>query len=148
VGDQVRRQIAIVAGGRTTTLVRWAGSTLQITAGDVEAWKEGVMGSAAESELPSLRAYLSEIPFPDVRPAYGRILADSEGAIWVGDFALPGQNAPRWRVFGADGRWLATVDVPNRFRVLAVGTDRVLGVARDELDVERVEVRRLQRPAG
>jgi hypothetical protein len=148
VGDQVRRELAIVGGGRTTALVRWAGPSLRITARDVEAWKEATMASAAESERPSVRAYLAEVPFPDVRPAYGRILTDPEGAIWVADYALPGEDAPRWEVFDGDGRWLATVDVPRRFRVLAVGADRVLGVARDELDVERVEVRRIRRPAA
>ena len=37
--------------------------------------------------------------------------------------------------------------MPERFRLLAVGDDRVLGVTRDALDVERLEVRRLLRPA-
>jgi hypothetical protein len=149
VGDQVRREIAIVAvDGANTTLIRWAGPSLGITAHDVEAWKEGVLTSAAESERPSLRAYLSEIPFPDVRPAYGRILTDAEGAIWVADPTFPGEDARAWQVFDAGGRWLGAVRVPERFRLLDVGRDRVLGVARDELDVERIEVRRLERPVA
>jgi len=148
VGDQVRREIAIVDGGRPTAVVRWTGPSLEVTARDVDAWKQGTIASAAESERPSVRAYLSEVPFPDVRPAYGRILTDSQGAIWVAEYALPGEDAPRWHVFDGDGRWLATVEVPARFRVLAVGADRVLGVTRDELDVERIEVRRLSRPSA
>ncbi len=148
VGDQVRREIAIVADDRATTFIRWTGPSLEITARDVEAWKEGVIASAAESERPSLRAYLSEVPFPDVRPAYGRILTDHGGAIWVADHALAGEDPRAWQVFDARGRWLGTVRVPERFRLLDVGRDRVLGVARDDLDVERIEVRPLERPAA
>jgi hypothetical protein len=83
---------------------------------------------------------------PPSRPAFGRILIAATGELWVADFAAPPADPAAWRVFAPDGRWLATVAMPQRFRLEAVGRDRVAGVWRDEFDVERVRVHRLTRP--
>ena len=50
-----------------------------------------------------------------------------------------------WEVYDADGRWYATVEVPHRFRVTRVRDLTVVGVQRDDLDVERVVVLRVIR---
>jgi hypothetical protein len=54
---------------------------------------------------------------------------------------------PRWIVFDSDGRWLGAVEVPPNGRVSEIGADYVLGVWRDELDVERVQMFELIKPA-
>ena len=43
-----------------------------------------------------------------------------------------------WGLFDVDGRWLGSLSLPPRFRLTDVEEDRILGVWRDELDVERV----------
>ncbi len=45
----------------------------------------------------------------------------------------------------ADGTWLGTVEIPDRFSVSDVAMDAVLGVWEDELDVEHPQVLRLTR---
>lgn len=46
----------------------------------------------------------------------------------------------RWDVFAADGFYLGRVDVPASFRIEEVGRGQALGVATDELGVERVQL--------
>lgn len=44
----------------------------------------------------------------------------------------------RWLVFGPDGEGLGGVDIPPDLEVWQIGRDFVLGVWRDELEVEFV----------
>ena len=50
-----------------------------------------------------------------------------------------------WEVFSPDGTWLGQVFLPGRFSVMEVGTDYVLGVHRDDLGVESVQILALRR---
>jgi hypothetical protein len=49
-------------------------------------------------------------------------------------------------VFGAEGEWLGTVELPARFNPGQIGGDSILGVSTDSLDVEHVQVFRLIKP--
>jgi hypothetical protein len=90
-----------------------------------------------------------ELPFPETMPAYGAILADRGGGLWVQEYAPPWEEGPvRWTVFDPDGRQLGTLALPPRFRATDVGADYVLGVAQDELDVQQVQMYRLDRRRG
>ena len=63
---------------------------------------------------------------------------DPTGAIWLRPFVAPneGDHAETWQVLGPDGAWLGGVEIPADFSVMEIGMDYVLGVYRDELDVE------------
>ena len=50
-------------------------------------------------------------------------------------------------VFDIDGLWLTTVELPPRFRLHEIGPDWILGVTRDDTDVEVVTLLRLEKPA-
>ena len=53
-----------------------------------------------------------------------------------------------WRVFDRTGRWSGTVTMPARFNPMDIGSDYVLGLWRDEDDVEHVRLYRLMKPAA
>jgi hypothetical protein len=78
-------------------------------------------------------------------PFYQAALADAEGNLWVQDFS-PGEPPAGWSVFDPEGRFLGAVAMPDRFRPQQIGDDFILGVARDELDVERVQLYALEKP--
>ena len=83
------------------------------------------------------------IEMPDRKPAYGGMLVASDGSVWVGEYAV-GTRAPgRWEVFAEDGVWRETVTMPLGFKPLEVKEDLVLGVLRDELGLEQVQLRRV-----
>lgn len=48
-----------------------------------------------------------------------------------------------WVVSDTNGSLVARVAPPDGLRLLDVGSDRVVGVTRDELGVERIQVHRL-----
>ena len=94
-----------------------------------------------------LRAPFEAAPSSETRPAFTDILVDPSGAVWLrlhrGDSE---QDQPeRWLVLDADGTWLGTVVIPDRFTVSDITMDAVLGDWEDEFDVEHPQVLRLTR---
>ena len=51
----------------------------------------------------------------------------------------------RWSVFDAEGVWLTTVTMPANFRVFEIGEDYLLGLSRDDQEVEQVRVYALRK---
>ncbi len=93
------------------------------------------------------RQGFQDAPASDTRPAYNDILVDPSGAVWLELFrgASEQDHPQEWLVLDADGTWLGTVQIPDRFTVSDITMDAVLGVWRDELDVEHPQVLRLTR---
>jgi len=52
----------------------------------------------------------------------------------------PSDPQPTWTVFADDGHVLGTVDTPPGLEIYQIGNDYVLGVWRDETDVEHVRL--------
>ncbi|MFQ5680381.1 MAG: hypothetical protein ACE5HP_13095 [Gemmatimonadota bacterium] len=73
-------------------------------------------------------------------PALQQLRVDELGHLWAQHFRAPWEKTPRWSVFDPLGRWLGEVETPAGFRIFAIGSDWVLGVTRDELDVEYVRL--------
>jgi hypothetical protein len=82
---------------------------------------------------------------PETKPAYGRLLVDSEGNLWVADYSEERDDEGSWSVFDPEGRFLGAVETPTGGRVQQIGSDFVLGVWRDEFDVEYVRLYELIR---
>jgi hypothetical protein len=84
------------------------------------------------------------MPRPTSRPAFGAFVVDALGHLWVQDFA-PDGAATTWAVFAPDGVWLGEVTLPDRFRPTQILAAEVLGVWRDDLDVEYARAYALDR---
>ena len=112
------------------------------------ASRERTKGVASEEERARRERSLREAPHGSTVPFYERILGDDEGNLWVEEFTVPGEPPAGWTVFGTEGRLLGTVDLPEEFRPLHIGSDFVLGVATDDLGVERVRMYRLEKGGG
>lgn len=85
-------------------------------------------------------------------PIIGELRGDPTGRIWISrwgpaDSPANGTAGP-YRVFGPDGTWLGWVELPFRMRVLDIGSDRILGVQKDEFDIQAVVVLPLQLGPG
>lgn len=89
---------------------------------------------------------------PDTLPALSSALLDEDGRIWVARFRTPEdmplvQEASKvwhqedmWHVLGPEGKPIARVRLPPDTRLVAVRSDRVIVVTRDDSDVESVRV--------
>jgi len=71
-------------------------------------------------------------------PAFGRVLADEIGRLWVRDYKLPGPAAQRWTVLSPLGAPLGTVLVPADLEILDVGRSHVLGLRKGPYDIDQV----------
>ena len=162
------------ATGDTVRILRIPGYPLALTEAQVEAEREARLNVPLPPGMttlpPPLRQAIEDMPAAATRPAYDRIIVDPTGAVWVRHFtaqsernaagegtssdplatALVGGSGGRgglevWLVFGPDGAWLGDVALPPDFSLMEVGTDQVLGVWSDPMDVQHPQVLRLTR---
>lgn len=114
----------------------------------VEAVIEQLMRNAPDDSdaRREYRAVYDDAPWFEVLPAYRRLLVDRESNLWAKEYAEPGTQTSRWFVFDQRGRWQGTVQFPDRFEPQDIGSDYVLGVWRDKLDVEYVQLYDLIKP--
>ena len=75
-------------------------------------------------------------------PLFGTFFGDDRGRLWLPDFAVaPRRHGyPSYTLISPEGEWLGRVDAPPGLSILDVAGDRVLGVVKDEMDVESVVV--------
>ncbi len=155
VGTQDRYELRRYdTGGRLQRIVRRPVEPLALTEEDVAERKrldiEGQV-TIGGREDPNLKRMVEQrwenAKIPAAMPAHGSLIADATGHLWVRETTRPADQVPKWTVFHSDGHMLGTVAMPEDFRPLDVGADYVLGVQKDESDVEQVALYPL-RPAG
>jgi hypothetical protein len=135
------------ATGSIERIVRVPGYDLSLSSAELDAERAIRMG---DNPSPQMRSSIAALPEPQTRPAYSELLVDSEGSVWArrheGEMkGFVGRDPKQWEVFSVSGEWLGRVQSPARFTVLEIGEDYVLGIFRDELDVEHVQLLRLHR---
>ena len=150
------------SAGGLELIVRWPGQPQPVGAADRRRYSERRMEFLAwappnEPEIRLLFPALDEHPeVPTHKPLFDRLLLDDRGGIWARvfpeesfglfDSRLPGPIifTETWTVFDPAGVWLGDLTLPERFELHTVGRDRLLGVARDSLDTETVQVLRIE----
>jgi hypothetical protein len=78
-------------------------------------------------------------------PAYVEVRVDEDGNTWLNHYAPPRLPSPVWTVLSREGRFLGTVRMAERLRVLHIGIEAILGVWNDELDVQYVRLHRIEK---
>jgi hypothetical protein len=130
--------------GQLQRLIRRAIPNLEVTDSDIESYRrERLENAEDETQRRVIERLLADDPFPQSFPAYGNLLVDAEGNLWVAVYRRPGDDQPRWTVFDPIGQMLGVVSVSERFTVHQIGSDFVLGRWRDDLDVEHVQLYKL-----
>ncbi|MDE2873814.1 MAG: hypothetical protein OXQ93_00130 [Gemmatimonadota bacterium] len=85
------------------------------------------------------------LPAPDSIPNIGHLVVDELGMVWVGSYRAEASAPRSYHVYATEGPLRARVTMPAGVEVLEIGTDYVLGLTRDELDVERIVLLTLAR---
>ena len=96
-----------------------------------------------EASIREMIAQYRDMPMPETLPAYTDLRIADTGELWARRYRLRGAPVFRWDVFGTGGHYQGRVEVPSSFRIEEVSHGQVVGIATDELGVERVEVREL-----
>lgn len=126
--------------------VRLLGAARPVTEADIEAYRSSVLEEVPEERRPDTERTLREMPYPETMPAHGELHVDALDHLWVQDYRPLFEPGPdRWRIFDAEGRQVATAELPAGFTVYEIGEDFLLGSWQDELDLEYVRMYRLER---
>lgn len=149
--------------GELHQIVRWSEQSRTIAESEIAAWetemraalqRSGAISQAdIEQSVSSMKEAIDgSMPFFGVAgpmPPYGGLLADRAGNVWIAGYQVPRVSSPgHYVVLDAQGGWSTRVDIPAGLRVLAVGTDRVLGVEMDAVDRQAVVLYRLVDPGS
>ncbi len=99
---------------------------------------------------PVLLDRMGDFQIAEMMPWYnthgsGAMVA-SDAEVWIQHYAFPPEVADTWDVFDALARFQGVVRLPAGFRVFEVRGNQVLGLWKDELGVEYVQVLELTRP--
>ncbi len=102
--------------------------------------------SEIEERFREIMAPLYEdMPRSEVQPFYSGLLTDPDGHLWVRRYTPESDPEWEWSVFDSSGRWLGDVVSPTGLEIYEVGRDYVLGLWRDETDIEFVHLHDLIR---
>ena len=128
------------AKGSLSRIIRLGESPPALADHHMDAWLNAMAGENADADARRrIREQYEGISLPATLPAYTSLVAD-RGGLWARRYSLPDAAAAHWDVFGADGRHEGRVELQATLRVVAVSDDRLLGIGRDALGVERVQV--------
>ncbi len=143
VGDASSFEYRIVdLDGAVRTIVRGERS-LELTPERLRSERDALIGEDPSPALIDLwNEIVDAIPDPLVLPAYQSLEVDPDGFVWLEAFTgVAGALQPRrWDVFSDGHEWLGEVVLPAGFQALEFGRDVVVGVKRDSLSVETVQI--------
>lgn len=140
VGDNAAPQIHRFSADGSHIIVRWTAAPESGSASEIEAWKERQRAAEwAQTQLPQLERAWAVMDVPETKPYYGQVTTGSDGTMWVGAVDDLGQGG-KIISFNSDGHYVGFVDLPGRFTPYDSGPGWVLGLLRDEQDVEYVQV--------
>ena len=130
--------------GDLVRILRIPDYPLGLSAAVLEAERDALLSRRSSSLW---RQVAENTPASGTRPAYDEIIVDPSGALWLRRYRGRSEAAQprRWLVLGMDGTWLGTLEMPDRFQLLEIQPDALLGVWRDELNVSHPRVLKLDR---
>jgi hypothetical protein len=134
IGDQEAPEVVCFGPDATRTSIRWSSEAAPVTEPEVATWRDTTIGLyTLKVSEDDARRVLAQVAVPTVRPHYSRLVLDRAGNLWV-------EREPAHHlVFDPSGALLGLVVLP-RLDVLEIGDDYVLGIYRDELEVEYLQV--------
>lgn len=104
----------------------------------VAAFRSEYLEGHEGSERLERAQRLDRMQFPEELPAFDMVHVDSGGNLWVREYLLGEEDQQEWIVLDETGAIVASMAMPLGLRVTSITQDLVVGVWRDEVDVETV----------
>ena len=139
---------AFADDGTLVRIVRRGGDLEQPTRADQDAYFAQRYAGRPDDDRTRALNEVKEMPLVDAYPAFGEILSDRAGYLWVREYRASGAEGAVWAVFDPEGRILGLVETLPGLRIFEIGEDYILGWVRDDLGVEYVQLWSLSREAG
>jgi hypothetical protein len=145
VGDNGKGEVTVTRRG-VSTVIHLDGGPEQFTDATFEAFVEARLGRMQRANArQTVTRMFNMVVLPETLPWYDRLLIDAEGRLWVRHFKVPGVGREDWTAFSPAGTAVMRMVPPEGFDVQDIRSDAVLGVWRDQLDVEHIRVYKLGR---
>ena len=152
------RSIALGDGGSIQWILRRDEPPREVTGDHVEAWVAWAL-SVSRGDTDAIARAARETPMASTLPVLQSLYLDAVGNLWVEPYTAYFSESPPFQVYAPDGSWLGSVVVPPGLgrdrrlglafgRTWEIGDDYILGVWRDELDVEHVRLYGLEKPGS
>ncbi len=134
-------------GGELSAIARWPDMDRAVTNEAVESFLAWSARNIPDPERRAQRERAFEnIPVSERFSSHRRLKATKGGSVWIESYRKPWIDSPRrWFVMNSDGHLVAHVDFTGAVNILEVGSDHILTLERDDLDVEHVRMYHLIR---
>lgn len=129
--------------GKLVRIIRRPDPPREVDADARQAWIDALLSTDEDPTVRNRRRrQYEQIEFPSTLPAFKSLVSAEDGRLWVEEFdpAVSASDESSWSVYDQRGYRLGQVAMPPRFRPLEIGEDYVLGVWRDDSDVEYVQL--------
>lgn len=143
--------------GELLRIVRADRQPLAVTEADIERSTRQMRQSLSDAAIPENQKKMMldlalQAPSADSLPVFNRVFVTVGGGAWVNRVQRPPEKRddwiPQYDVFDPDGRWVGLAHPPKGVQPLEIGTHYFLGLRRDDLGVEHVELYDLGPPSG
>ena len=133
--------------GKLVTLIRAPSQDLRISANDLAEYKRNLLQIVGDNppNREKVAQHVAQEAHPPTRPAYGRVLLDSENQLWISKPYNPLATPVEWLVVDLETGRSTELQVPERFHIYEIGKDYVLGRFKDDYGVEYVKLYALTR---
>jgi hypothetical protein len=132
--------------GRLNRLIRLDRDLLPVTGDLVAAYtREQEADAVDEAQAREIRQGIEEMPIPDFLPAFASLYSDKVDHLWVERSRGPADSPATFDVFSPEGALVGLASLPADLSVLEIGADYLLGLFRDELEVEYLRLYPLSR---
>jgi len=138
--------------GTIEKILRWSAPRVAVRSVDEERAVAVQREKLADEGLPRFNRLMEIAVRPALLPVFSNLAVDEEGNVWARGFRVDWREASEFTVFDAQGHWLGDVGFPeglnlDEFAVgPVIGPDWILGVWKDDFDVEEVRLYRLIKP--
>ncbi len=109
-----------------------------VTPADIAAFRERALRGERGASRVIAERMVDEMPFPKSQPAYVRFNTDEHDNLWIEDYLTRRDSTAVWYRLSPATRRAVAIRMPPRFEPFAFAEGLVLGVLRDQDDVERV----------
>lgn len=138
LGSNASYELGVYSGGALRRIIRREQPPRAVTDAEWDAAVRQQLEKLDGEWRGEMEGMYRRMPRPRVMPFYSAALFDDAGNVWLEDFRAPSDTVSRWTVFEPGGRMLGGVAVPDGFRPTHIGPDFILGVEKDDMDVEYV----------
>jgi hypothetical protein len=149
-GDSSQIEITDLADSSSSRVLRWTAPDREVRPEHLEAHRLETFQRFEGNEYLTqrLQRIWNTVPSSSRFPALDGFIPDDVGRTWIKQYPRPGQAEQVWWRFGVDGGFQCAARFPTRFEPLAFREESVLGLLRDSLDIELIEVRSLDYGGG